>query len=130
MVDHSVRTCKLAHRKKSRVITNWRSSFQHFEGISGFFTMLTHSQVEGQSSMDIEWKYEVYQRDQPPPPNKYDDGAKVEPWTFTKLVSSQNEIRRIFEHTQFLKWPSLLKSREFVYNIWLWISIRLKHYRG
>ena len=56
VIDHGIRTCNY-HTELSRVITNQQSSFQHFEGGSGFFTMLIHITTQGggggQSNMNI-----------------------------------------------------------------------------
>ena len=49
-------------------MTNQRSSFQRLEETSRFFTMLTDSHAEGQSSMHIEWISEVYRQNQLRPP--------------------------------------------------------------
>ena len=68
VIDRVMITCMLAHWMKPRYNQS-ASSFQHLEGASGFFTMLTHSQAERQSCMDIAWISNVYWHNQPWSPN-------------------------------------------------------------
>ena len=61
-IDLVVITCMLAHWMKPRY--NQPAIFQHLEGASGFFTVLTHSHAEGQSGMNTEWISNVYWHNQ------------------------------------------------------------------